>query len=286
MELFSIGVKDAVSEFRYKLNLLGEKLQGKGYSIQLDEIQRGDTCFLTYQIPKESLSVALCSTLRKKMQNSITEILLDFFIRCEGKKIVRQLVSEKFHYFEEKEQKKLQDYAMKLLLNDEYMKEYRAYMREELDAYLKFSPEIIVEGFIRFRLKAYRNFLEEVVEEAAENYMNEVEYQEFIQVLKYFVSMNTAQVGVVQILFAEERPPSLLDDKGEVLSYRCIDFVERKSKEEYEELLTSTLINLAPNKIILHRPEVHLNEGFIETLHFIFPGRIGICGGCDLCGNQ
>lgn len=283
MDLFSIGFTDAMFEFKYKFNLIREELKSKGYFVRVDEVERGDYCFLTYHFMGKDLPFKLYETVRAQLQSYITEALLDYYIRSESKKLVRKIIGETYDYFGEKERKKIYDYAVKLLVNAEYTKEYREAVREKLNAYLSLYPELIIDGFKRFRLKNYAAFIEAVVEEAAENYVNEVEYQEFIQVLKYFVSTNTPQVEVVQILLSADEIPVLLDQQGEKLSYQYVDFVERKSREAHEELLVTTLINISPRQIILHRRDVAAEDAFIGTLTSIFPDRIEICGGCDLC---
>lgn len=283
MDLFSIGLTDAIHDFKYKLGLISEDLNNRGYLVQVEEYQKGSYRFLTYRFLGKELSFQTYSKIRNLLKRSITEMLLDFLIRCEGKKRARDLIEKNYHYFDDKEQKKILDYAVQLLLNADYVEAYRNRMQKKLSDYLDDDPEIILEGFIRFRLKAYADFIEEVVEEAAENYMNETEYQEFIQVLKYFVAMNTPQIETVQLVFPAGEPPVLLNGAGEKLTYCYVDFVDRKSKSEYEELVVSTLINLSPNRIVLHKGEQLFDENFIDTLKNIFPERIEICDGCALC---
>jgi hypothetical protein len=50
-----------------------------------------------------------------------------------------------------------------------------------------------LDGFLSFRLKEYRGRLAEVVDKAVDEYMMDMEYKEFIRVLRYFVDVQEAQ---------------------------------------------------------------------------------------------
>ena len=53
----------------------------------------------------------------------------------------------------------------------------------------------------------------------------------------------------------------------------------------YDDLLISSLITIAPSKIIIHSQEQHDDKKIIEIIENIFVNKISICNKCELC-NQ
>ena len=51
----------------------------------------------------------------------------------------------------------------------------------------------------------------------------------------------------------------------------------------FDDLLISSLITLAPLDIIFHRSENINNKEMRETVEQVFSGRTHVCGGCPLC---
>ncbi|RYD06895.1 hypothetical protein N752_01845 [Desulforamulus aquiferis] len=54
----------------------------------------------------------------------------------------------------------------------------------------------------------------------------------------------------------------------------------------YEDLLISALITIAPNKIVFHTNLQDQPETTMETIKSVFAGRVSECSGCTLCKNQ
>ena len=63
-----------------------------------------------------------------------------------------------------------------------------------LTSYLIFNDNLNLEGFVRFRTKDYWDFLCETVDSAADAYLINREYQEFIRLLRYFVELQEPKV--------------------------------------------------------------------------------------------
>ena len=51
----------------------------------------------------------------------------------------------------------------------------------------------------------------------------------------------------------------------------------------YDDLLVSSLITLAPRKVVIHSIGHFRNKELMETIKNVFYGRVIICQGCDVC---
>ena len=78
----------------------------------------------------------------------------------------------------------------------------------------------------------------------------------------------------------------LLEGSGREITNDCIqDFMNEVSEEEinFDDLLVSSLITLAPNKIYIHLVGQIKNKELMETIKNVFVGKVVFCSGCELC---
>lgn len=139
-------------------------------------------------------------------------------------------------------------------------------------------------GFVRFRLKDYFAELAEVIEYAIDEYVIDKEYQEFIHLLRYFISKQEAQLPVVHIVHLEGRKFALYDHKKEPIRAEQIEeYLKMWNVDSLtvDDLLVSTLMAIAPKKIILHTQDTE--NTVIATLKNIFQHRLHVCSQCRNC---
>jgi hypothetical protein len=53
----------------------------------------------------------------------------------------------------------------------------------------------------------------------------------------------------------------------------------------FDDLLVSTLITLAPKLITIHCISSFKNKELLETIKNVFTNRVLICNGCNLCSQ-
>lgn len=61
-----------------------------------------------------------------------------------------------------------------------------------------------------------------------------------------------------------------------------------KSMEDinYEDLLISALITIAPRNVMLHMAGIPQEHGVVQTIQHVFEGRVMTCDGCEICENE
>lgn len=138
-------------------------------------------------------------------------------------------------------------------------------------------PQIVLEGFVRFRLKEYYRELKLAVDLAVEEHMADLEYQDFISLLRSFVDIQPPQFELLHVTYKGSKY-LLLDGHGEELATEFLE--EPLPGMEEEDLLLSNLITLAPQAIVLHfSPEDEIAQTIIQ----VFEEHVAICQGCNLC---
>ncbi len=223
------------------------------------------------ELAKESLT---------HMVNIITDTIMEDFQII----VVEKIINDEYFYFGKDEKKKILFDALRIIWGNqdgqgEYLalQEWRNKIMKRVSDHLKHHSEIVIDGFIRFRLKDFIKELEEGVDRAVDDMLIEKEYNEFIKLLRYFVEIQEPKVEEVHVLIQPNKRYVLLDS-----SYKIIDndLLEDLAKEitdrdiSYDDLLISSLITIAPNRITIHNGDNMKNTELINTINNVFFGKV------------
>ena len=162
-----------------------------------------------------------------------------------------------------------------------------------LNIYDYFQEEslMLIDGFVTFRLKEYEALLERLTEALVEDYLTRKEYEEFIALLKYFVTIQKPRPAFTHVcLDGRGTGYRILDESGNDITVKCFsDFAEGEvllTEEAYDDLLISVLITLAPEKIIIHGGEYITNKELFSTIGRVFENHVSYCSGCEICKSS
>ena len=102
--------------------------------------------------------------------------------------IVKNLLISNYFYFSQYEMKDILNYCQEFLdaSQKEKMLRYNLVFSSCFD-YIKENRYLILDGFIKFRLKEYIKNLDEIVDFAVDKYVIDKEYNEFTTLLKMYV---------------------------------------------------------------------------------------------------
>lgn len=144
-----------------------------------------------------------------------------------------------------------------------------------LSEYIGKNAVVDLDGFIKFRLKFYRKEIIDSLEKSLSDLEMEDEYKDFIEVFRYFVDMQKPKQEEISIIF-EEKGYKLMDkDKNPIDE----EHIRRLGKDIYkeelncEEILMSTLITTAPEKIHIYR-DAEISEDIVGIIEEIFKGKV------------
>ncbi len=294
VDLITIGISDDIEIVHERLKTELKVLSKQGIDLSLNERVHGDLRFFDCSVAncvfgKFSYNDIIYIS-KHYMANAISDIIIDIM----EKKILKRCIDGNYYYFNEDERTKIFAYACKALGIDEYDTDqgcvYRlsrkARVLQKVLDYLESNSSIIIPGFVRFRMKDYVTELEDAIDRAVEEYMMEREYNEFIKLLRYFVEIQEPKVDTINVLKNPDNSYRLLDGQGRTVNNELLDDLAGEVLENninYDDLLISSLITIAPTKIVFHDQAVSEGSEILDTIKKVFHNKIAYCHGCELC---
>ncbi|MBC8081241.1 MAG: putative sporulation protein YtxC [Gorillibacterium sp.] len=228
---------------------------------------------------------------RKKIRRELSRGLTNYILEDEEEKLLRVIFARDYSYTAEADLAKLLSFCRRLPDSDEWLPKEKArsikrfrQISEEIEACLHQNGYVNLDGLLAFRLEEYRNDLKETVDYAVDEYLLDKQYQEFISLLKYFVFIQKSKVSSVHLLHKGDSNFVLLNEKLEPMHPSVAGgeiTMETLEKElNFEDIIVSTLITVAPARIYIHShtPELPV----IKTIRQIFEDRACLCD-CKMC---
>ena len=291
MKLLSVGLTGTTQELREKLQLDCKTIIQDGFRVAIDEINKGHYTFIGCNVMEGELSFRNYERIKNSMKNHVANMLTEYILLREEKKIVKKIIERRYSYYEKDERKIIYERALELLsdTNDviaDFGKTTRyTKILEKIIKYLDTHHELVLEGFINFRLKDYREKLAQTVDKAVDEYTMDLEYKEFIRVLRCFVEIQEPQVEEVHVVIIDSGVYKIVDSQGQMINNQNFEnfLMQREDYINYEDLLITALITIAPYSIMVHMHESQnaTIQNVVETIKNIFNERIVICYGCD-----
>lgn len=222
----------------------------------------------------------------KKFIHEVSCILACLVIDELEESFIKKLILKNYFYFDFNERKHIVEMCFDIFTDDfnlYFDKKYNCLIND-FESYLKNNKSIILDGFLNFRIKDYMSILEEVVDEAVNNFVIEKEYLEFISLLKMYVNSQKSTCDIVHLIYTNES--SILLDKDKNIINVSDDVFKAKYLSDISfssnDYALNSLLTLIPKKIYIHLIDNCIDE-FIHTLSLIFESRVEICTDCDIC---
>ncbi|MCX7781438.1 MAG: putative sporulation protein YtxC [Negativicutes bacterium] len=295
MKLLSIGLAGTTDDIRARLQQDCRSFATDGFRIAVDEISKGTYTFLGCNLTEGELSFYNYERIKSTLKNYVAKILADIVVLREEKRLVRKIIDTSYYYFSESERDTLFDSTLQILnSNNPLMPDFNftarhTHIQTKIQEYLETNHELVLEGFIQFRLKSYREQLRLLVDKVVDEFVLELEYKEFIRVLRYFVDVQEPRIDEVHIVLSGENTFKLLDKQGKPVKNQHVDNILMQNADEinYEDLLVSALISLAPHHIIIHNKTSINTQELAGTIESVFEDRVALCdSGCAFCNTD
>jgi putative sporulation protein YtxC len=294
VKLISLGLSGPIDDIRAKLQQDCNLFQREGYQIVVDQLQAGKYTFLNCSILEGEISFRNYERIKNLLKLYAAQILADLVVSREEQNVLRRMIRFGYDYFSPEEQDQVLLKAMDILgaenpeVTDYHLPIRRSRVFSKILDYLDFHNELVLDGFIRFRLKDYGQVLNKAVEKAVDDYMLDIEYQEFVRVLRYFVNMQEPRTGEVHVVVDRSGTISIFDSAGDVLSESDGErFVANSSDDSNgQDLLMSALITIVPCAIIFHFSDRVKNTELVNAVKDVFADRVIVCDGCNICNAE
>ncbi|SET49576.1 putative sporulation protein YtxC [Natronincola peptidivorans] len=294
MNLLAIAIENNPDKLQF---LLKKQIQSfKNEGVEIDEKIIIDEPFyiLEYSIKTESIKNYPINDFINIFKYCVANALYEYIKLYQESELFNRIIEYDYYYFTVKERLEIQDNIKGLLIkdkNDIKNKNNESYQRkftiiQRFVDYFKENTELNLKGFITFRLKDYILELQDIVERAVEDLLMDKEYNEFIKLLKYFVDIQEAKIDVIHIVIEEDNKYKLYDQYSNIVNNEYLKMIAAEMTDKdinYEDLLISSLITIAPNKVFIHRVSKNSNAEVIKTISRVFADRVKVCDTCDWC---
>lgn len=292
MELFTLTVLSSVDElvdklYRQLIRELGP-LHNEHNGVIITRVSDGrkSDIICTASLPGFSL-MEHAEAVYERAAAAFATIILSVL----EPEFMRRIISTEFKYNRE-ETEHIMGFCRQLVEQDAGEKEAdqparkrrKRLLERAVKEYLEENTLLVLEGFLRFRVKPYHDELLEIVEYAVDEFLLDKQYQEFISLLKYFVYIQEAKIPVAHLMHKGGNDFILLNEQYQPIETKHVEgfVVELIDKDiNDEDMIVSTLITVSPEKVYIHTrtPELQV----IHTIKQIFEDRAILCTNCSAC---
>lgn len=288
LNTFSVASTRALNSIRNFVDREIGKWQKQGVRVDVRESSSGGSLIL-HCLPSGQGYHNSSNQVHRKIKSSIANGLSDIIIDEYEKFLVVKLIDANYAYFSEKDRALLKAKALRVLNNGRgngysvKRSQRKSRVWAKLSEYLEREDQIILEGFITFRLKDYLEDLFDFVDHMVREHLINREYREFLRLLRHFMSRQKYSVPVINIHRDPQGGYKLLDAQLEPVRGDMGVFRSRNtdgSGPEMDDLVVSAVVTLAPGRIVWHGAIE--NSSCFDLLSDLFNQDIEVCTGCSL----
>jgi putative sporulation protein YtxC len=294
MQFLCIGVNESTKDVKEFITneLVNIDKCGDKYIVKGVEDSDGSTSII-FSIDGEDILPDNQCQIYNELVLCVSNALAEYIIKEYEEKLIFRIINSNYCYFTSFEKKEILRIALSIINNEDknflnsiFQVRRKNIITRKLLEYFQSSNSVILDGFINFRIKDYIKDLEDVVDKAVDDFLMEREYKEFIRLLRYFVDIQEPKFNVIHVIAGYDNRYVLLDEDKREITNECIqEFMNDLPGGEmnYDDLLVSSLITMAPKKIVIHGSKSFRNKELLETIKNVFWGKAVICTECELC---
>ncbi|KRQ87337.1 YtxC-like family protein [Caloramator mitchellensis] len=294
MLLLSIGFADESSNINDKFNELCTYLRNNEINIAMVENDIAEYHYIKLLLKDSEKDIKNFDNYRDLFLSYATDIIYEYISKNYEMKILEKLIRQNYGYFSPEEmediKQKCGSYIMGtgiLPVNDVITSmKHRNEIYKKIEDYLQESNEIIIDGFVKFRLKNLEDDISEILDRMIEEYMVEREYDEFIKLLRYFVEIQESKYDVLNIYINQNGDYTLKDGNSLNITrelFADFEVFNENNDTTVDDILLSIIVTCAPRQLIIHSVENCRNKEIIETIKNIFLERTIFCDTCEDC---
>lgn len=291
LTVFKVASSRALDSIR---NLLGREIQAwheRGVTVSVTESSAGDLLVFHCEVtkPYELSGVDVLKRIKGSLANGLSNIIIDEY----EKLLVERLLDDQYAYLSARDREIIKKKVLNKLGGQGDQKSFKSILQRKsriwakLAEYLEKENEIVLEGFITFRLKEYLEELFDVVDSTVEDYLMEREYREFLKLLRHFMERQKSRIETLNIVRRENDDYRLLDSDGKPIGGEIRKFLEKGASNldlGIDDLVASAVVTLAPQKVIWHGSKE--NSACFDLLQDLLEDSLEHCSGCSLEGAK
>ena len=238
---------------------------------ELDNLELEDICFSKNKFKHyENVIIHYTGKNNKEFLDKISSILSLLVIDEFDEILFKRLIFQNYEIIATN---------FSTIFNKKYKTIYNCFLE-----FISENKNIVLDGFLNFRIKSYLNVLDDIVNEAVNQFVVEKEYLEFISLLRLYINSQNSNSELVHIIYSNSES-ILLDKDKNVISNSNIHFKAKYLSDitfSSNDYTLNSLLNLLPKEIYIHLIDCYIDE-FINTIQSIFENRVHICTDCNIC---
>ncbi len=215
----------------------------------------------------------------------ISDIISNCVILYYEPYLLKNIINFNYFYFENFEKKLIEENCYEYISSDE--NDRLRFRKEEIWTqilkYLMENKNIVLDGFVNFRLGEYMKSLEHVVDYGVNKFVIDKEYSEFINLLQVYIESKASEKKLVHLVYTNGES-ILLDENKNIVSLTDHIFDSKYLSDisfSSNDYALNTLLTLLPERVEIHL--IGYEDDFINTLKLIFGKRVFICKDCNIC---
>ena len=294
MILLSIGYSKGSDDICSKITEMCRTFKEKGINIAIVENDIGNMHYIKCILRDTDGDIKLFEESRELFYTCSSNIIYDFISYEYEIEMIEKLIKENYNYMTDEDGDEIKKRCLSIIVGSGLFTagdlivsiNRKNSTLKKIEEYLSENNEIILDGFITFRLKELKDELTGIIDRVVEEYVVEKEYSEFIKLLKYFVDIQDSRYDTVNIFISPGGEYRIEDGLNNNITKEFFeDFNEENIKGEINkhDMLVSALITCAPKSVIIHGVQNAECEEAIDTIKSIFLDKLSFCTGCDRC---
>lgn len=265
-------------------------------NINMDNIIFSKKTFSKY----ENIILHYTGNNQAEFYNEITNSICSCILKIYEPIIVKEILSSNYFYFEQIDINQILKNCFEILnleitsykdntcdlslkpkhfnfsYNDITFSDRKSVLWTDILKYITSTKTIFLDGFIRFRIKNYLSYLDDVVDTSVNQYIVDKEYFNFVELVKLYIESKSPQTDFVNLLYSNgesilmDNNNNIIDNKIESINNNYLSDISFSSND----YTLNILLSLLPEVIKIHL-ETPADE-FIDTLKLIFGDRVKI----------
>ena len=147
--------------------------------------------------------------------NKICSILSLLILDELEETFLKKIILQNYFYFDNAEREQILNLCFDIMANDFsiiFDKKFKSLSNSFYD-FLYYNKSLVLNGFINFRIKSYLEILDDIVNEAVNNFIIEKEYLEFVSLLKLYINSQESNCKIVHIIYSNSESILLDENK-------------------------------------------------------------------------
>lgn len=176
-------------------------------------------------------------------------------------KIINHIINTEYPFFETSERMFIKGECKKNI--KKHRSELQSIIFYSLLEYVKTEDNIIIDGYVAFRLKKYISVINKYIDNVINDYLIKKESDELIESLIVYTELQIPMTELIVVLY-DVNEYIVADESGEIIF----------TLKNYDDVLLDAILTLSPNKIAIVNPNSFANKELLETIAKIYRNKV------------